>query len=177
MFTQRDWGLATRWHNMGIPVGMVLEILKETRLGNRGLARIARKVEESWEAVASGRAETVSRTGLDPGPEKADWIGRMEQAREQAPGPVGRLLDEILRKHREGREARELERILAERLPEAVPSEILQEALQSAESSLASQRGRMPPDAFRRTLERAVLSRLKAKYEIPKIHRTVSEGD
>jgi hypothetical protein len=169
VFTQKDWGLATRWHDMGIPVGLVLELLEEAGFGVSGLSRIARKVEASWVAVRKGRRGSAPSSTAT-----ADPAGR-EQALQQVledvtvPAEVHSLIQVLLEELRAGASSDKLEAIVAERLPEVVPGEILEEARLDAENSLSGQRNRMPPEMFRKTLDRGILSRLMKTFRIPRI--------
>jgi hypothetical protein len=171
VFTQKDWRLATRWHEMGIPVGMVLEHLDEAGFGVSGLSRIARKVEASWQAVQKGRRKAAATTPETSDP--AGWEQILLKVLEDStvPEEVQSLIRALIKEGRAGATPSRLESILSARLLESVPRELLEEARLDAENSLARQRNRMPPDMFRMTLEKGILARLRKKLQIPKIRK------
>ena len=169
VFTQRDYRLATRWHQEGVPVGMVLEILDQRKVAARSLAQIASRVEDSWKAVCAGKLrDEESRTTADPkdsGPE-----GALAGALAGAP-PSSKLYALIRRLQDEFRSDASpavLEQIIEEQLPGAALPEQLREAEEQALLSIQPHRERMPPDVVRETIRRGVLARLRRMAGIPR---------
>lgn len=171
VFTQRDWHLATRWCESGIPVGLVLEVLNEAGCGVASLSKISKKVESSWEAVRKGRRDTSAPNSEKSG--TVTWEQGLENALERSAEieEVRALILDLLEEGRSGASSSQLEAILAERLPGAVPAEDLEASRLDAENSLAAQRNRMPPDMFRKTVKTGVLARLRKKYRISRIRK------
>ena len=171
VFTQRDYRLATRWHEEGIPLGLILEILDRRKVAARTLAQVAARVEESWKAVCAGRLRERDEPA-PPGPVPTEPDRRLESALENAAPSSGlqRLLLRILEEQRAGAPPDVLERIIDAELPGAVLPRQLQEAEEQARISLAAHRDRMPPQAFRETIRRSVLARLRRAAGIPRLH-------
>lgn len=170
VFTQKDYRLATGWHDAGIPVGLILELLSGRKVPAKSLAQIASRVEEAWKAVCAGRiresAEQAGKATREP-----DRASRLRTAVDQGPGsgPLHNLLTDLLQACRSGAAAEELERILEERLPGAVPAERLQAAEEEARKSLASHGRRMPPAARSETVRKGALARLRREFRIPRL--------
>ena len=168
VFTQRDYRLATRWHQEGVPVGLILEVLEQRKIAPRSLAQIASRVEDSWKAVCAGKL----RGGEDRPAVEAEQSGTetlLAGALAAAP-PESKLHDLILALQDELRRNAQpavLEAMVAERLPGAVLPEQLQEAEEQARSGVESHRRRMPPDAIRETIRRGVVARLRRLAGIP----------
>ncbi len=170
VFTQRDYRLATRWHQEGVPVGLILEIMERRKVAARGLSQVAVRVEESWRAVCAGRLGDGERQPIPASPE-AGPERLLVMAVQGAPpsSRLRRLLQTLLEQHRAGASPDALERILEAELPGAVPPELLQEAENEAKQTLDPHRDRMPPEAFRETVRKGVLARLRRVAGIPQL--------
>ncbi|MBD3866721.1 MAG: hypothetical protein IFK94_01225 [Acidobacteria bacterium] len=177
VFTQRDYRLATRWHQEGVPIGLILETLDRRKVAARSLAQIASRVDESWKAVCAGKLradETEPPASVaDRGPER-----ELADALLQAPPSTGlhALLLRLQEAYRGDASPADLEKLIEEQLPGAVLPEQLQEAEELARLSLESHRGRMPPDVFRETMRRGVLARLRRVTGIPRFRRGSGHG-
>ena len=89
VFTHRDWDLASRWHELGIPVGVVLDALDAKRKRPpRGLGAVATAVEESWRVVQAGRVPTAADTH-EPG---RPVVERPGTTTNEAPDPAPEVL-------------------------------------------------------------------------------------
>ena len=170
VFTQRDYRLATRWHQDGVPVGLILEILDRRKVAARSLAQIAGRVQESWNAVCAGKLregeQQPAAVPEDAGPEQ-ELARAAEQA--QPSSKLHLLLLTLLEECRAGAPHDVLERILEADLPGAVPAELLHEAEKQARLTLEPHRHRMPPEAFRETVRKGVLARLRRAAGIPRL--------
>ncbi len=173
MLSPRDWRLATEWHDRGVPLGLVLEIL-ESRAGRppRGLAGIAAAVEDAWSAVEAGRASPARGDGV-PRRASATPLGASEawedaRARAPAGSALRDLLERLVQESHSGLSDDELDARLDDALAASVPAEFRDGAEREARERLAPHRRRMPPEAYASTLHRAVVDRLRQRLGLPR---------
>jgi hypothetical protein len=171
ILSQRDWHLATKWHEWGVPIDVVLSALEARRgRGVRNLACVAREVESTWRVVAAGRTVTPAESG-EPREDPDDVVTHWRRARDGAPGDsaLRALLEEIVTLAETGRHAgASLDRRIDAALPEAAPAEIVEAARAEAEATLSEFRARMSPETFGDTLQRAVVTRLRRALRLPR---------
>ncbi len=169
VFTQRDYRLALQWCRAGVPAGLIREILDRRRSGARSLSQIATRVDESWNAVRAGELQDGDR----PPAERAEPEGPEAElvAAAAAAPPASRiriLLESLLAAVRAGDSPEQLERMVEADLHEAFTTEQLRQAEEQARQSLERHRERMPPEAFRETVRKGVLARLRRAAGIPR---------
>ena len=169
VFTQRDYRLALRWCQDGIPAGLIREILDSRRTGARSLSQIATRVDESWKAVRLGELQEGARppaSRAEPESPKEE----LEKAVAAVP-PASQLrefLESLLAAVSAGGSPEDLERMVEADLPGAMATEQRRQAEEEARHSLEQHRNRMPPQAFRETLRKGALARLRRVAGIPR---------
>lgn len=165
-FPHRDWDLARRWHDAGIPVGLVLEILDAR--GKRplhGLTSIARAVEEAWAVVRSGR---LARAGApEPGAaggERGAPSDRLVAAiAAMDDGALRRALGEVADAFAGRPDAPGIDDALDRAIEIGSPAEVRSEVEAEVDRALAPHVGSMPPETLAATRRRAVLDRLRLR--------------
>lgn len=164
VLSERDWDLANRWHDRGIPVGLVLEILEERRhRPPRSLAAIATRVEESWSAVESGRRSTGRATVPGTAPAPGDsWRAALSAG--GLPDGIAGVVRTALTELERGEDPREVEEHLDDALARVAPPEILREIAARVDGDLARYRDRMPAAMIRPTRDRAIANALRGLF-------------
>lgn len=165
VFTHRDWDLASRWHDRGIPLGVVLDALESKRKRPpRGLGAVASAVEESWQVVLAGRiaehgaVETsATRDAVDPARQQRDSMARLP-----AGSPIRALLE------RAALSPEDADRVIDDHLIAAADSETLAACERAVDDRLAAYRARMPRERFEATRKRAMIEALRRRYGIPR---------
>lgn len=148
---------------------MIREILDRRRTGARSLSQIATRVDESWKAVRVGELQDGDRP-LVPMAEPECPEAELETAIEAVP-PTSRLrefLESLLAAVRAGGSPEDLERMVEANLSGTMTTEQLRQAEEEARHSLERHRNRMPPEAFRETVRKGALARLRREAGIPR---------
>jgi hypothetical protein len=171
VFSSRDWELAARWHDSGIPLGLVLDILEERAdRAVRSLAYIAPRVLEAWNAVLAGRVSGREETG--PQTEGAgDPAGAWRRVLQGESGatPLRRLLEHLLESLDAGGDPSTVDRLLDEGIAEAAPRPLREEVEAEAGRVLEPYRSRMAPEVFQATLVRSVRDRIRKRLRLPRL--------
>jgi len=164
VLSERDWDLANRWHDRGIPVGLVLEILEERRhRPPRSLAAVATRVEESWSAVESGQRSPGGATLPSTAPEPGDsWRAALTAG--GLPEGIAEVVRTALAELELGEDPREVGERLDDALAQAAPPEILREIAARVDGDLAPYRGRMPAAMMRSTRDKAIANALRGVF-------------
>ena len=174
VFSHRDWDLARRWHDSGVPLGLVVELLEErgSRV-TRGLRSIAAAVESAWEVVRAG--ETRSGPGAGNAPAEATTPSGDPYAEAAARTDV-EALERVLRaaseRLRAGQEHPTIDGVLDDVLADACPAAWVEDAAREVAGRLAPYRGRLPPAELERVRRRAVVDNLRARLGLPGTTRT-----
>jgi hypothetical protein len=169
VISSRDWHLATDWHDRGIPLGLVLDVLTECSGKTvRSLAYLAPRVEEAWSVVISGR--TMPRAA-DPEEVGGDPPSAFEQWRQALSGDMieSALRESILDLLDRGAPPDEIERLLEDRLLDTIPREFLEEMERESRENLEPYRARMSRDIFEATVQRSVLGRIRRRLRLPRL--------
>jgi len=173
----REFTIIDRWRRRGVPLGIVLEVLRDAgkrRSGAtpRALTAFAHAVEEAWLAVAAGRL-APNPTGSLPARDTAtsDW----ERAKNRcAPGtPLHALLTKLLAEGALGASGQVLDAALDASLAAAVPEEMRAVATEVTARALADFRTRMSDEEFQKTFARALADRLRAVLVLPRLTLTL----
>lgn len=164
----RDWDLANRWHERGIPLGLVEEVLRERRARPpRSLAGIATQVEESWVTVERGRSST-SRSGT-AGPGAVPGSRKSVREAPRLPPEAEEIVGAIRHAAPDSATRLDLEVRLDEALRRGCGPEILDAITARVDADLRRYRGRMAREMLGRTRDRAVSDALRATFGL---HRT-----
>ena len=177
VFSPRDWALIEDWHQRGIPLQIVREAIDaaaERRKGSsptaapRGLAYIARAVEDAWQVVVEGRLVDAAAS-IDGPSEEAGGIEAWRDCRgRQPPGSrLGRLLDELIQAFEHGAPTAELESRLDDQLADAAPRELRARAESEVAAELKPYEHRMTSESFESTRRKVVMRRLRMWLGLP----------
>ncbi len=168
VFSHRDWDLARRWHDDGVPLGLVLELLEDrgARAG-RGLRSVASAVESAWSVVRAGElrpdpSPTASRPATDVPAENPYTAPNPDSG-----ASIAELLRHAAARYRHGDPRSAIDADLDRALPGASPASWLDAAERDVETRLAAYRGRLPPREFDRVLARARIDALRARAGLP----------
>jgi hypothetical protein len=168
VFSHRDWDLARRWHDQGVPLGMVLELLEERgERAARGLRSIASGVESSWQVVCAGEVRIGSRSAAPPEPESTPADPYAAAAARTDVLELARLLHIASTRSREGDDRAAIDLDLDRELAQACPAAWLEEAARDIATRLAPYRGRLPPTELDRVRARARRDALRARVGLP----------
>lgn len=177
VLSPRDWTTLASWHAQGIPLPLILETLDEVAAKKggaypRSLRYFVRAVEESWQAVVDGRA--IRHRGAEGSePQRAEspetpWgapTGSIAR-----PPAVERLLEELSEALARGAERATVDERLDRALAAgSVAPDLLRAAREAALEALREYRDRMPADAWEKTLDRAVVERLRRALGLPRL--------
>ena len=168
VFSHRDWDLARRWHDDGVPLGMVLELLQDKGArAARGLRSIAAAVEAAWSVVRSGeiRAEPAPVTSVRPSDTHEDPY--LAAAGKVAGEALAGLLRDASERLRRGESRPAIDRDVDRALPGACPAGWIEDAEQIVAGRLAPYHGRLPPVELERVQERARIDALRARAGLP----------
>lgn len=172
VLSPREFALVSDWHQRGIPLDLIRELIaaraenpRRRTTGARSLRQIAGAVEESWSAIVDGQsAKPVLRPGHGPRRESPDDPESWQRRLAGRPGAdaMSSWLRELGARALAG-EAREvIAQELEDRLPEFAPAELRERAERDVDRDLAPFRERMPPARFAQTRRRAVGARLRS---------------
>jgi hypothetical protein len=172
----REFEAIDGWRRRGIPLAVVLEVIadfgkRRTRHPPKALTALTRAVNETWSAVAAGRAGPVA---ADTRPERSDALHAWEQVlgRCREGDPLRALLARLLDDATRGESGPILDDRLDASLPGAVPGELLASATARTEQALADFRRRMSAGEFRNTFVRALADRLRETLGLPRLALT-----
>jgi hypothetical protein len=188
VLSPRDWRLIDRWYEAGVPLEVVREALDDTaerargrrsRSAPRGLGFLSKAVDEGLSAIRDGRVGATGAPPGDPAPEDAPsgepgpgdaadrW--RKRGAEEPADSPLRALFLETLAALEGGRPAEELDREVDSRLRIVLPPEAVREIEAAVSRELEPFRGRIEPARLESTRDKAVASRLRERFRIPRL--------
>lgn len=177
VLSPKDWSTLALWHARGIPLPLILETLDEVAAKKRGghprsLRYFVRAVEESWQAVVDGRAirhrNADGRDSSGSESREAPWTAAMRSG--GLPPALAGLLGDLREDLARGVESTTVDEALDRALAAgAVAPDVHREARESAFEALREYRDRMPPDAWEKTLERAVVERLRRRLGLPRL--------
>ena len=168
VFSHRDWDLARRWHDDGVPLGMVLELLEDKgRRATRGLGSIAKAVEAAWTVVRAGQIR-ADATPVEPTVTDDDDGDPYGVAADHVADPtLERLLRAASIRRRAGEYRGAIDADDDHDLAAASPAEWVAAAERAVEARLAAYRGRRPPVEFGRARDRARVDALRARARLP----------
>lgn len=172
VISSRDWHLATDWHDRGIPLGLVLDVLEECSGKTvRSLAYLAPRVEEAWSVVLSGRtmprAADPEGVGGDPPSPVEQW--RKALSDERTENPLRESILDLIDRLERGAPPDEIERLLEDRLLDTIPKQLLEEMERESREHLEPYRARMSPEIFEITVQRSVLGRVRERLRLPRL--------
>ncbi len=171
----REFALAASWHARGIPLPLVLETIGEIAAKRRArgsaprsLGYYAAAVEESWRAVREGRAVRAGERRSGPSRRRDAWLQAID---DRPPGdPLSRTLLDLLARLEEGEPVPAIDAALDAVLLEGRGgAEELEAARIAARAALAPYRERMTEEAWKKTLDRAIVDRLRDRSRLPRL--------
>ena len=174
VISERDFELVDGWRKRGIPLAMVLEILRDLELRRggrapRSLAYLQPAVDRVWNTIASGRvapsaAPRPKSTALDP---SRAWLAARSDLPEGA--PLRRLLDRLLEASDRGTPPDEIDATLDREIVGASDARTLERIRREVRDALASYSEKMLPDELARTHERALRDALRRAAKLPRL--------
>lgn len=178
VLSPRDWELVLDWHAREIPLGVILEVLRESgersrkrgSSGPRSLAYLAAAVDEAWDLIRRGRLDPVG--GVAAGSAsledvRAAWTRACEAAGPRA--ALTALLRDLLARVDGGESPEGIDRELESAILEAAPADLLDRIRDEVASELAPYRTRIPPDRLEATALRAIVTRLRRSLGLPRL--------
>lgn len=171
----REFALAASWHARGIPLPLILETIGEIaakRRAGRGAPRTlgyyAAAVEESWRALREGRAARSGERRSGPPHRRDAWLAAIDA---RPPGdPLSGALRGLLARLEGGEPAPAIDAALDAVLLEGRGgAHELEAARNAARAALAPYRERMTEEAWRKTLDRAIVDRLRDRSGLPRL--------
>lgn len=180
VLSRRDWSRIEHWYAVGIPLGLIDEVIAEAAAPDqrpkrlRRLSDLAGRVEQAWAVVVEGRVATEGSTtapsSFDPA---VCWDRRI--ASEPAGSALAGLLAELLSRYRAGEGPSLVDDELDRRLDAAVDP-LTEEAVErEVDRELAPYRGRLDAEQLAATRTKARLERLRRRLDLPRL--AASGGD
>jgi len=180
VLSRRDWSRIEQWYALGIPLGLIDEVIAEAAMPNRRgnrprrLSDLAGHVEQAWAVVVEGRIATEGSTlapgSVDPA---TCWEGRIED--EPAGSALAGLLEELLSRYRAGEAPSIVDEELDRRLGSAVDPLTDATVDREVERELAPYRDRLSAEQLAATRGRARVARLRRRLDLPRL--ATSGGD
>lgn len=189
VFSERDWDLATRWHDRGVPLGLVLEILRSRKRPAHRLGKIASDVDEQWNAVTAGRLRSrANPSGARPD-EKAPETGagvraptepstaseasvadvlRAVRLHAECTAALGARLDAIATLAETATDTGELDTAVDRALLDLARPERIASERRRVREALDSRADRWTPAEFRREIDRALARGLRRTLGLPR---------
>jgi hypothetical protein len=180
ILSERDWALVEDWYRRGIPLQIIEEAIDAaaSRRGRgevrppRGLAYVARAVEEAWRTLLDGRVGDCpdDRPANEAAPAGSTaWRRRLVAESENS--LLRRLLATLLEALDSGMTAEEVDARLDREIADAVPSVLRSRVEDEVERELRPYAKRMKPETLAATRRRAVAQRLRASLGLPGLDR------
>ena len=174
VLSRRDWGRVSGWHAVGIPLDVVWEVMQSAfrpgcrRNPPRGPGDLDPAVREAWSVVVQGR---LVHEPQRPPTVVTDPVGawRRRAAVEPSDSSLGRLLGALLDRLERGEEPAPLDAELDRRLADLVPEPMKTQVHDDLEGELEAFRSRMSPERFEATRRRASARRLRRLLDLPRL--------
>ncbi len=175
VLSPRDFALVVEWHARGVPLGLVVESLREAagqrpHRPPRSLASLARRVDEDWRAMREGRLPKGREVARDSR-EAAGAVERWRRAaRREGESSLGQFLRALIGQLDEGGDPAAVEKRLERELLAHVDRTRRARMRRELQVSLAPYRRRMGAPMYRRTLRRALVTALRRELDLPSLH-------
>jgi hypothetical protein len=179
VLSRRDWSRIEHWYTVGIPLGLIDEVITEVSAPEqrgqrpRRLSDLAGCVEQAWAVVVEGRVAAAGSTAAsDSFDAVAYWDRRV--ACEPAGSSLACLLEELLSRFRAGEASSLIDDELDRRLDTVVDALTAAAVEDEVNRELAPYRNRLTTEQLATTRSRARLERFRRRLDLP---RLASSGD